>query len=57
MTGSNEVLDTLFEVLPDDIPFSASLYPPRADREDVEFYVEIAGTCWRVWATPHPHDA
>lgn len=49
-----EVLDTLFEVLPDDIEFGVDLYEQRGTMVGPEMYVRMPnGECWRISATYH----
>lgn len=50
-----EVLDVLWEALPEDGLFGASLYEQRGNMTRPEMYISFKGECWRITAEPHPH--
>lgn len=50
-----EILDILWEALPQDGPVGASLYEQRENMTRPEMYIRINGECWRIKAEYHPH--
>lgn len=53
MLTEDEILNMLYEALPEDILFGAGVYPV-GDGYD-EFYVTKDGECWRIRAERHYH--
>lgn len=50
-----EVLDNIYEALPDIPPFGISLYEVSGDMTRPELYVTINNECWRIKAERHYH--
>lgn len=48
-----EILDFIYESLPDPLPVGISLYENGPDGP--EMYLNFNGECWRITAQPHPH--
>lgn len=51
----DEVLDLIYESLPDEPTFDVSLYPSREGLPKPEMYVKIGNECWRIEAKRHRH--